>query len=74
LRRFQTGLTKSKTFRDLHIIPGNYGEWGNHDNVYQLISSVDLSRDLDGRQPSDIFADKSTHPFNLSTPLRRAKT
>ena len=42
LSRFQQGLTNSKLFRELHIAPANYGEWGNQDNVFKLVGSVDL--------------------------------
>jgi hypothetical protein len=73
LRRFQAGLKKSKLFRMLHIAPGNYGQWGNEENVYKLVAGVDLERDLDGRTPSDLFSDKTIHAFDLSTPAGRAK-
>lgn len=73
LRRFQAGLKNSKTFRELHIAPGNYGQWGNEENVYQLVSGVDVERDLDGWTPSDLFSDKTIHAFDLSTPIGRAK-
>ena len=73
LRRFQSGLKNSKTFRELHIAPGNYGQWGNEENVYQLVSGVDVECDLDGRTPSDLFSDKTIHAFDLSTPIGCAK-
>jgi hypothetical protein len=73
LTRFQTGLKNSKTFRELHIAPGNYGQWGNEENVYQFVSGVDVKCDLDGRTPSDLFSDKAIHAFDLSTPIGRAK-
>lgn len=73
LRRFQEGLKNSKTFRELHIAPGHYGQWGNEENVYQLVSGVDLECDLNGRTPGDLFSDKTIHAFDLSTPIGRAK-
>jgi hypothetical protein len=50
LRRFQEGLKSSPTFRRLQITPGNYGEWGTEDNIYQMLSRVDLTADLSSHQ------------------------
>jgi hypothetical protein len=73
LRCFQAGLKNSKTFRELRIAPGNYGQWGDEENVYQMVSSVDIEVDLNSQKPSDLFSDKTLHAFDLSTPIGRAK-
>jgi len=74
LKRFQEGLKTSSTFRQLQIPPGNYGEWGNEENIYQLISHVDLAAALTTHDtPSDLFFDRSIRSFDLSTTMGRAK-
>jgi hypothetical protein len=74
LKRFQEGLKVSPTFRQLHIAPGNYGEWGNEQDVYQKNISVDLATDLSSHEsPSSLFFDKHIRAFDLSTATGRAK-
>jgi hypothetical protein len=74
LKRFQEGLKISPTFRQLHIAPGNYGEWGNEQDVYQKNISVDLATDLSSHEsPSSLFFDKHIRAFDLSTATGRAK-
>ena len=46
LSRFQDGLKASPTFRGLQIAPGNYGEFGNQDDVARRLMAVDLAVDL----------------------------
>jgi hypothetical protein len=74
LRRFQKGLTCSPTFRRIQIPPGNYGPWGNEENIYQFMCGVELATDLNSHaSPSDLFFDRSINPFDLSTATGRAK-
>jgi hypothetical protein len=73
LKRFQAGLKSSPIFRELHIPPGNYGQWGTEEKVYQLVAGVDIEIELSSHKPSDLFSDKAVHAFDLSMPIGRAK-
>jgi hypothetical protein len=75
LSRFQDGLKSSLTFRRLHIAPGNYGECGNEQNVYEMMSGVNLETDLSTHgTPSNLFFDGRIGSFDPSTATSRAKT
>jgi hypothetical protein len=75
LRRFQKGLKTSPSFLKLQIPPANYGAVGNEKDVAEKLIGVDLSQDLEAYdKASDLFFDKSVHPFNLSTAAECAKT
>jgi hypothetical protein len=58
LKRFQEGLKVSPTFRQLHIAPGNYGEWGNEEDIYQKNISVDLATDLSSHESPSVASRK----------------
>jgi len=74
LRRFQSGMKSSPTFRGLQIAPGNYGECGDQDNVAQKVIGVDLSTDLKTHEsPIALFEDPGIRQFSLSTPIGCAK-
>ena len=75
LTRFQDGLKRSETFRDLQIQHGNYGEVGTHENVARELISVDLSRALSTHETAiDLFTDSNIRPFDFSTSQGCAKT
>ena len=58
LKRFQQGLERSATFRQFQIQPGNYGGFGNEQNVAEKLIGVDLSKDLKSHgTASDLFWD-----------------
>lgn len=74
LKRFQQGLERSATFRQFQIQPGNYGGFGNEQNVAEKLIGVDLSKDLKSHgTASDLFWDDRVKPLDLSTPLGCAK-
>lgn len=74
LSRFQHGLRISPTFRSLQIAPGNYGEFGNQDDVARKMMAVDLSADLKTHEsPVLLFEDSGIRHFDLSTPAGCAK-
>ena len=74
LRRFQSGLSTSPTFRKLQIAPGDYGEFGDQDSVANRLLSVDLSTDSDSHgSPMALFEDPSIRPFELSSKIGCAK-
>jgi hypothetical protein len=70
LKRFQDGIKNSPTFRQLQIAPGNYGAFGNEQNVAEKLVGVDLLKDLKGYgRASDLFSDDGIGVFELGTPL-----
>lgn len=74
LARFQEGIKRSETFRDLQIVHGNYGEWGTHENVAEKVTSVDLSSALVAHGTAmGLFEDPNINPFDLSTSVGCAK-
>jgi hypothetical protein len=74
LQNFQNGLKNSRTFRDLQIQFGNYGEYGDEKDVAKKMFAVDLSRDLRTHEsPMALFEDSSIRCFDLSTPTGSAK-
>lgn len=74
LSRFQNGLKTSPTFRSLQIAPGNYGEFGDQDDVARRMMAVDLSTDLRAHEsPMALFEDSGIRHFDLSTPAGCAK-
>jgi hypothetical protein len=75
LKRFQNGLKTSPTFRNLQVVPGNYGEYGDQNSVAQRLVAVDLSADLKTHgSPMALFEDSGIRHFDLSTPVGCAKT
>jgi hypothetical protein len=74
LSRFQNGLKISPTFRNLQIAHGNYGEFGDQDDVARRMTAVDLSTDLGTHgSPMALFEDSGVRHFDLSTPAGCAK-
>lgn len=74
LKRFQDGLKTSPTFRTHQIAPGNYGEYGNQDDVAKRLMAVDLSQDTkDFDNPMVLFEDANVKHFYLSDPAGCAK-
>jgi hypothetical protein len=74
LKRFQDGLTSSPTFRQLQIQPGNYGPFGNEQNVADKLIGVDLVKGLKSHgRASDLFLDERIRVFDLATPVGCAK-
>jgi hypothetical protein len=75
LRRYQRGLGQSSTFRNLQIVPGNYGEGRNNLDVTAILESLnlpDLLRSYDS--PMALLEDQRIRPFDLGTPISCAKT
>lgn len=74
LTRFQQGLTTSTTFRGLQIAPGDYGQFGNQDDVARRLMAVDLAIDLEAHEsPTALFEDIAVRHFDLSNPIGCAK-
>ncbi|WP_321475119.1 hypothetical protein [uncultured Paludibaculum sp.] len=74
LRRFQEGLKVSPTFRRLQVAPGNYGEFGNQDDVAQRLMAVDLAADLKTHESAmTLFEDAGVRHFDLSNAAGCAK-
>ena len=75
LRRFQSGLKTSPTFRNLQIARGSYGEFGDQDSVAEKMMSVDLLLDFKSHEsPMALFEDSAIRPMNLSNSSGCAKT
>lgn len=67
LRRFQRGLKTSATFRGHVIAVGDYGEFGDQDDVAQKLIDVDLAADLTSHEtPIALFEDSGSRPFHPS--------
>ncbi|MGA2878934.1 MAG: hypothetical protein ABSG13_08285 [Bryobacteraceae bacterium] len=74
LRRFQSGLKTSATFRDLQIAKGNYGASGDQDSVAGSLIAVDLSAALKNYEgPIALFEDSDIRLMDTSTPVGCAK-
>lgn len=74
LSRFQEGLRQSKTFRDLQIAPGNYGDSGTHEDLGKHLISVELTSAL-SHHPSAmaLLMDGSVEAFQTRTPVECAR-
>ena len=74
LIRFQSGIKSSKTFKDILVPQGNYGEGRNADDVANKLSNVDIAVVLENYGSAhELFYDDKVKPFDLSTPLGCAK-
>jgi hypothetical protein len=75
LKRFQIGLDVSATFRALQIAPGNYGEFGDQDDVAKRIIAVDLCSGLAAHaNPMALFEDSTIRHFDLSNAVGCTKS
>src|SRR5262249_46988436 len=75
LRRYQKGLEKSSTFRNLQIVPGNYGDGKNNLDVASALASLDLPAALRSYEsPMALLDDQKVRPFEVDSPISCAKT
>jgi hypothetical protein len=74
LSRFQRGLESSKTFRDIQIPPGNYGESGMQEDLVRTLVSLNLGQGLAGHPIAmDLLTDGSVEPFKTRTEVESAR-
>jgi len=75
LRRFQRGIGQSDAFRDMQIVPGNYGNGRNNIDVARALTEVDLAETLRPyTNPMEILDDQGIRPFDMDTAVGCAKT
>jgi len=81
LRRFQNGIVKFTSFRDLHIAPGRYGDPSapgltrDHGEVAAYLGSLDLTSSLgDYSSPVALLRDSNIPPYAVADPISCAKT
>lgn len=73
LARFQEGIKRTETFRDLQIAHGNYGEWGTHENVAEKVTSVDLLGALSAHETAMAFCGLEDSPLRFVNPRQLCK-
>jgi hypothetical protein len=72
--RFQNGLATSTTFRDIEIVPGNYGESGMQEDLVKTLVGMNLVEGL-SQHPNAmaLLIDGTVEPFKTRTEVEKAR-
>jgi hypothetical protein len=74
LSRFQEGLGKSLTFRDIEVSPGNYGESGMQEDLVQTLVDLNLAEGLSQHENAmALLRDGTVQPFRTRTAVEKAR-
>jgi hypothetical protein len=75
LIRFQRGIGQSDAFRNLQIVPGDYGNGRSNVDVARALAEVELADTLRPyTNPMEILDDQGIRPFYMDTSAGCAKT
>ncbi len=71
---FQNGLRTSTTFRDIEIVPGNYGESGMQEDLVKTLVGMNLAEGLSQHPNAKaLLIDGSVQPFRTRTEVEKAR-
>jgi hypothetical protein len=74
LSRFQDGLGKSITFRDIAVTPGNYGESGMQEDLVQTLVNLNLAEGLGQHENAmALLIDGAVQAFRTRTAVEKAR-
>lgn len=74
LARFQAGLGTSTTFRDIEIVPGNYGESGMQEDLVKTLRELNLAEGLSQHESAmALLVDGKVQPFRTRTTTEQAR-